>query len=90
MDLKCDAHTCNYVEDVEKITSDLIGKPCPLCGANLLTKEDYDHWVSRVMPAYELMVALGLAETTERGDPRATRIGYHDGKYTIELPKEPQ
>lgn len=41
--VKCDADGCNYTEDIptsNKMT-DYINKPCPKCGANLLTYEDY-------------------------------------------------
>jgi len=39
--LKCDAPGCSHREDVLEITEALIGKPCPKCGASLLTKEDF-------------------------------------------------
>lgn len=40
--LKCDS--CDYIEpdlDMNDLES-YIDKPCPLCGENILTKEDYD------------------------------------------------
>lgn len=39
--LKCDAEGCDHVEPVAEIRKDDIGKPCPKCGANLLTEEDF-------------------------------------------------
>lgn len=39
--LKCD--NCDYSENVEKITENYINKPCPKCGENLLTQDDYDN-----------------------------------------------
>lgn len=38
--LKCDAAGCDH-EEPAAITREHIGKPCPKCGANLLTEEDY-------------------------------------------------
>ena len=34
--LQCDADGCGHHETVPEISRDLIGKPCPKCGANLL------------------------------------------------------
>lgn len=39
--LKCDEPGCDHREFIGDLTRDLIGKPCPKCGANLLTKSDY-------------------------------------------------
>lgn len=59
--LQCDEDDCDHVEEVEAISEDMIGKPCPKCGASLLTQEDYDFWVERIQPAFDLMRELGLA-----------------------------
>ena len=37
--LQCDEEDCDHVETVEALTSGLVGKLCPKCGANLLTAE---------------------------------------------------
>jgi predicted RNA-binding Zn-ribbon protein involved in translation (DUF1610 family) len=39
--LQCDS--CHHEVDVEAITKDLIGTPCPVCGDSMLTPE---HWRS--------------------------------------------
>ncbi len=39
--LKCDAKNCTHVETVEVIGKEHIGKPCPECGASLLTERGY-------------------------------------------------
>lgn len=44
--LKCDAPDCNHFELVEEITADHIGWLCPVCKSDLLTKEDYDLFMS--------------------------------------------
>ncbi|MEE4539086.1 MAG: hypothetical protein V2J51_11430 [Erythrobacter sp.] len=42
--LKCDAPGCEHHEPVERISAEHVGKPCPACGANLLTAEDWAQW----------------------------------------------
>jgi hypothetical protein len=37
--LKCDAPGCDYREELVIPSVDLVGKPCPKCGASLLTEE---------------------------------------------------
>lgn len=39
--LKCDAPSCDYEDTEARLTVELVGKPCPKCGANLLTEEDF-------------------------------------------------
>lgn len=42
--LECDNPTCDYTDTAESDFSDMniyIGKPCPKCGENLLTEDDY-------------------------------------------------
>lgn len=42
--IKCDAQACDYVDQdvtVEQYEQ-WLNKPCPQCGANLLTQEDFD------------------------------------------------
>lgn len=42
--LKCDRPGCGFVDPEPQLTEEYlmsnIGRPCPLCGASLLTKED--------------------------------------------------
>ena len=59
--LKCDAPDCDYRDDdirVEEYES-YLGKPCPKCGANLLTEADLAavkaimsavDWLNKVVP----------------------------------------
>ncbi len=41
--IRCDNPNCDYVNDSVKIEDykDWVNKPCPKCGANLLTEEDF-------------------------------------------------
>lgn len=54
--LQCDNPNCDY-EDMSVPFSDYeksIGKPCPKCGENLLTQEDYDK-VMQMIDAAEIV-----------------------------------
>lgn len=79
--LKCDEPDCNHREVVENITENLVGKPCPLCGANLLTQEDHDafHALSDLVQAV-LAVMPKPAEDTGMG---YLNYGVHDGAVTM-------
>jgi hypothetical protein len=37
----CDAPGCGYESVEQNVSAAFIGRPCPNCGANLLTEEDY-------------------------------------------------
>ena len=39
--LKCDRKCCDHTQEVNDITEELVGTPCPKCGDNLLTEADY-------------------------------------------------
>lgn len=41
--IKCDNSTCGFKDDTVKFEEyeQWLNKPCPKCGANLLTEEDY-------------------------------------------------
>jgi hypothetical protein len=41
--VKCDAENCTYKDDTVSIHDyeRYLNKPCPVCGANLLTEEDF-------------------------------------------------
>lgn len=80
--LNCDADGCGHVEDVGTITADMVDMPCPVCGANLLTKEDWVAW-----QPYSAV----LSSVQEIVDPEATgekvvlRVGLHGPKTSIEI-----
>lgn len=38
--LKCDAPECDHFE-MTPVTIEVVDKPCPKCGANLCTKDDF-------------------------------------------------
>lgn len=85
--LKCDAVGCSY-RDAEPLpfTEDLIGRPCPVCGANMLTRADFED-------AQKLLTAIGtvnrafghLGTENSDADHTAVRFGVHEGEFTIDL-----
>ena len=58
--LKCDAPGCDHIEPVAAISPDLIGLPCPKCGASLLTEKDCADWLRAIQPGIDALKALGL------------------------------
>lgn len=82
--LKCDAPDCDHREDVDQLTADMVGKPCPVCGASLLTQEDFDKFggLSAIMALF-----VGAVSSIPRPSPgtAATRIevNLHDGELTL-------
>lgn len=85
--LKCDADGCDHVEETEGLHASQIGRPCPKCGASLLTKEDYDAAVP-LFAMMNVLVKAGLArlETSEPKEGEAIlSIHHHAGKTKIEM-----
>lgn len=83
--LKCDAAYCDHVEEVPEITEGMVGKPCPLCGANLLTQEDWDQW--KVMVAMVRAVQSFAPTADDDSDKVMMRVGLHGDKTSIEISK---
>lgn len=82
--LNCDAQGCDHVESVGKITADMVGMPCPKCGANLLTEQDWRNW----QPFSSLLPAISGIDGDEEEQKVNLRVGLHGSKVTIEI--EPQ
>lgn len=89
--LKCDAAGCDHVEDVAAITEDMIDRPCPKCGASLLTRDDWDMWVSVFQPAIRAMKDEGLLQPWDPSTPRENmfKVNYHDGQVMVTSPFKP-
>jgi hypothetical protein len=88
--LKCDAEGCDHREDVNQITADMVGKPCPKCGANLLTQEDWDVYDASFRPLMEAMEKAGLsrpATKADMNDPAAVllSVNHHDGATRLQV-----
>ncbi|MHA6731766.1 hypothetical protein [Devosia sp. A369] len=83
--LKCDAAGCDHSENVAAITAEMVGKPCPTCGANLLTQGDWDFYSQMFKPAVEAMKALGIVAEAEPESVGAVRFNYHDGEMRVRM-----
>lgn len=87
--LKCDADDCDHMETVEAISADLIDKPCPKCGANLLTEADCAVWLAYVRPGIEFATAVGLMiDRQPETDQALLRIGLHENTLTTTVVPE--
>lgn len=78
--LFCDNPECEHVEFVAEITQDMVNKPCPECGSNLLTQEDYDVWVNEGV--------MELLENTKVFDMEGlsldiVNVRYHNGNVEL-------
>ena len=82
--LNCDADGCGHVESVGKITADMVNMPCPKCGANLLTEEDWQAW----QPFSDLLGILNNVadgEATKAADAVTLKVGLHGKTTKIEI-----
>lgn len=55
--LACDAPGCDVRVPIETFSAEHIGRPCPECGASLLTREDYED----ALPTFQMLEALTRA-----------------------------
>jgi hypothetical protein len=84
-ELKCDAEGCGHVEAVGVVTEAHVGKPCPRCGANLLTRKDWKTWE----PIQAMMIAIQdiAGPPSQDADVAKIRVGIRGPKTTIEIDK---
>ncbi len=85
--LNCDAVDCSHVEAVGKITAEMVGMPCPECGANLLTAEDWEAW-KPFSALFSAIAASPVPDAPSEGDKVSVRVGLHGAKTTIEFDRE--
>lgn len=82
--LKCDAKDCDYVD--ENITleeyEEYLNKPCPKCGANLLTQEDIAA-VKVMIKMIDMLNEVGL--TSDNPDDYKTYKADMDGTGKVDL-----
>lgn len=81
--LKCDAVGCDHVEEIEALTEDLIGKPCPKCGADLLTREDYTQGAA--LEAMMNALLKGIPAVKPGPGIVQVNVGVHDGEFTMRV-----
>jgi hypothetical protein len=88
--LKCDAPACDYEEDtpLSADPTSYINKPCPKCGANLLTREDCDAYLK----AYATIEAINailepiLPESVPTDKQKTVAINPRANSVKIEWP----
>ena len=80
--LQCDANGCGHVEEVPTLSQELVGKPCPKCGANLLTQRDFDEW-GEIQTLIETLRALGVVTDDPNVETKAISVGLHEGTLTV-------
>ncbi|WP_052465768.1 zinc ribbon domain-containing protein [Phaeobacter sp. S60] len=81
--LKCDAAGCGHVEQVMHITAEHVGMPCPKCGSNLLTRQDWEAW----RPIQALMLAASSLDSAGSGEKIELNVRVHGEKTSIEITK---
>lgn len=85
--IKCDTHDCDYRDDSIKVEdyADWLNKPCPKCGGNLLTQEDYDN-VQTMMNLVNLM--NGILPPTKDDDELIRLSVDMDGTGKVDMSME--
>lgn len=82
--LQCDNPKCDYKEDTpHEEYPNCINKPCPKCGENLLTQEDYDAWVA-ILGAISLYNSIALPPSPE-DVPILAEVHYHNKNLNIKI-----
>lgn len=73
--IKCDNPNCDYTDDsvtLEQLES-FIDKPCPKCGENLLTQQDYDNVIA-VLEVQQMLNAMSPEELKAYNDFALQRL----------------
>jgi len=78
--IKCDNEKCDWKDETvtREQMSDWIGKPCPKCGENLLTKEDYERFEG-------LMLAIDFINTLSESEMKELGTDLSDQKVLAEV-----
>ena len=87
--IKCDNPDCDYVKDDVHMTEyeQWVNKPCPKCGENLMTKEDYLK-IQAMLQIVDMVNGLDLMPDPD--EPKATmRVDVHNETFEITDIKEP-
>ena len=82
MGIKCDTPSCDFVDMSVKVEDYhlWLNRPCPKCGANLLTQADYDTLQKQLKRA-EMINKLKLPEHMQH--PRVRMTCNYDGSGTV-------
>ncbi len=62
--IKCDNPKCNYTDPLVKYEEypEYVNKPCPECGSNLLTEQDYEMCKTMIEDPFKAMMSLMMNE----------------------------
>jgi hypothetical protein len=84
-ELVCDVDECGHVEAIDELTADLIDKPCPICGANLLTADDYaaGKVLRATLASFQTLGLIKIGEPT--GAKSSVSLNPHAGSIKIKL-----
>lgn len=81
--LHCDAEGCGHEEPIPAMDAAYIGKPCPKCGANLLTKEDFDS--AKMLEAAAGLFNAIVGPIEPSGNAIPVSINPHAGDWNIRV-----
>ena len=84
--LMCDADGCGHVQEIEKLSRELIGMKCQLCGENMLTEAEFLSGL-KVEGMIDLLVKLGLATDEENATENHVKveINPHGGDLNMKI-----
>lgn len=88
--IKCDNPECDFADETIKVEDyiDWLNKPCPKCGSNLLTKEDYDNVYMLLSLVDIVNEKYSLTEEMQNNSDKAATITFNmngTGKMDIEI-----
>ena len=83
--LKCDADGCGHEETIDEIKASHIGTPCPKCGANLLTEEDYKNSLRLLAIARCINEIVGPVKTDPNANGSLISFNPHGDSLTIKV-----
>jgi hypothetical protein len=85
--LRCDA--CGHQEPVDALDEKHIGRACPECGANMLTRDDFEA-AKAIMATIDAINAfagaLGIGTETPSADAKRMVVNHHNGRTTVDWP----
>ena len=83
--LVCDADGCDYQGDHGELRQDLVGTPCPKCGADLLTQRDFEDGM-RLQEKIDFLVGQSILSREMTNDAIGVlEFHTHNGKANISI-----
>ncbi len=100
LELRCDAPGCDHAESIDVTDRppgpEYVNKPCPKCGANLLTARDHADYLvfhammMRVNAAVGPMSDAEVAAAEAAGDVHDITVNPHAGDLNLEVRDVPK